>query len=136
MRTKSSAALAAGVILLSSYARAPQAQESPLLSAMRDEMARSVADLRMKGEPAPYYIEYEIDDVVSMRAIARLGGIVDDVTDHTRTLRVQVRVGDYAFDSSRFVTQDRGGAGGRAWGAASPRQHQHPTRRPNLRRST
>ena len=68
-----------------------------------------MADLRMKGEPAPYYIEYEIDDVVSMRAIARLGGIVDDVADHSRTLRVQVRVGDYAFDSSRFVTQDRGG---------------------------
>src|SRR6185436_2746571 len=111
MRTKSSA-LSAAVIVLLSLARAPQAQESPLLSAMRDEMARSMADLRMKGEPAPYYIEYEIDDIVSMRAIARLGGIVDDVTDHSRTLRVQVRVGDYTFDSSRFLTQDRGAGAG------------------------
>ena len=111
MRAKSCAALFTGLMVLLSLARVPHAQESPLLSAMRDEMARSMADLRMKGEPAPYYIEYEIDDIVSMRAIARLGGIVDDVTDHTRTLRVQVRVGDYAFDSSRFVTQDRGGAG-------------------------
>jgi hypothetical protein len=66
----------------------------------------------MKGEPAPYYIEYEIDDISSMRAIARLGGIVDDLSDHSRTLRVQVRVGDYAFDSSRFVTQDRGAGAG------------------------
>ena len=32
-------------------------------------MKRSMADLRMKGEPAPYYIEYEIDDVASMRAV-------------------------------------------------------------------
>ena len=69
----------------------------------------------MKGEPAPYYIEYEIDDISSMRAIARLGGIVDDLSDHSRTLRVQVRVGDYAFDSSRFVT-----AGSRRGAAPSP----------------
>ena len=119
MRTKSVATLFTGSILLLSLAPAPHAQESPLLSAMRDEMARSMAGLRMKGEPAPYYIEYEIDDVVSMRAIARVGGIVDDVADHTRTLRVQVRVGDYAFDSSRFVTQDRGGAGAGAGATAS-----------------
>ncbi len=97
--------------LLLSLSPAPQAQETPILSAMRDEMTRSMADLRMKGEPAPYYIEYEIDDISSMRAIARLGGVVDDVADHSRTLRVQVRVGDYQFDSSRFVTQDRGAAG-------------------------
>ena len=84
---------------------------------MRDEMARSMADLRMKNDAAPYYIEYEIDDVASMRVIAKLGGILDDLADHIRTLRVQVRVGDYAFDSSRFVTQDRGGGSGA--GAAS-----------------
>jgi predicted Zn-dependent protease len=119
MRTRSVATLFTGSILLLSLAPTPHAQESPLLSAMRDEMARSMAGLRMKGEPAPYYIEYEIDDVVSMRAIARVGGIVDDVADHTRTLRVQVRVGDYAFDSSRFVTQDRGGAGAGAGATAS-----------------
>jgi hypothetical protein len=119
MRSKSFAALLTGVIVLVSLARAPQAQESALLSAMRDEMARSMAGLRMKGEPAPYYIEYEIDDIASMRAIARLGGIVDDDTDHTRTLRVQVRVGDYAFDNSRFVTQDRGGAGAGASAATA-----------------
>ena len=75
---------------------------------MQDEMQRSMAELRMKGEPAPYYIQYRIDDLASMRAVARLGGIVDDLADRSRTLEVQVRVGDYTFDSSRFVTQDRG----------------------------
>jgi hypothetical protein len=119
MRPKSVATLFAALIVLLLFEPAPYAQDSPLLMAMRDEMARSMADLKMKGEPAPYYIEYEIDDVVSMRAVARLGGIVDEATDHSRTLRVQVRVGDYAFDSSRFVTQDRGGAGAGA-GATAP----------------
>jgi len=110
--TSASACLATlGLGLLLALSPAPRAQETPILSAMRDEMTRSMADLRMKGEPAPYYIEYEIDDISSMRAIARLGGVVDDVSDHSRTLRVQVRVGDYQFDSSRFVTQDRGAAG-------------------------
>jgi hypothetical protein len=99
---------------------APHAQDSPILSAMRDEMTRSMADLRMKNEAAPYFIEYEIDDIASMRAIARLGGILDDLTDHTRTLRVQVKVGDYAFDSSRFVTQDRAGGSGTGTGVTAP----------------
>ena len=97
----------AGLILVLS-SPVPRAQDSPLLSAMQDEMRRSIDSLQLKGEPAPYHIEYEIDDLSSMRAVARLGAVVDDLADHSRTLQVGVRVGEYAFDSSRFVTQDRG----------------------------
>ncbi len=120
MRARVFIAAVAALTCVLSPLPAPHAQDSPVLSAMRDEMARSMADLRMKNEAAPYYIEYEIDDIASMRAIARLGGILDDVTDHSRTLRVQVKVGDYAFDSSRFVTQDRGGGTGSGAGVAAP----------------
>jgi predicted Zn-dependent protease len=98
-------------ILLLVSARTPLGQQtptSPILSAMQDEMRRSMSDLRLKDEPAPYYIDYQVDDLVSMRAVARLGGTVDDLADRGRTLDVQVRVGDYGFDSARFVTQDRG----------------------------
>src|SRR5204862_1188916 len=42
------------------------------------------------------------------RVVPRLGAIVDDLADHSRTLQVGVRVGEYGFDSSRFITQDRG----------------------------
>jgi predicted Zn-dependent protease len=101
-------AVAACLMLALSSARAPRAQDGPLVSAMQDELKRSMGELRMKGEPAPYFIQYRIDDLASMRAVARLGGIVDDLADRSRTLEVQVRVGDYMFDSSRFVTQDRG----------------------------
>ena len=100
-------AIASGLTLVLSPAPRLRAQDSPLFSAMQDEMKRSMADLRVKGEPAPYYISYEIDDATSMRVVARLGGLVDNLTDRSRTLRVQVRVGDYGFDSSRFITQDR-----------------------------
>ncbi len=88
----------------------PAAQDSPTLSAMQDEMKRSMAELRMKGEPAPYYIAYEVLDRTIADVSGRLGAIIENPPRHTRTLRVEVRVGDYTFDSSRFVVQGFGGA--------------------------
>ncbi|HVH26237.1 MAG TPA: metallopeptidase TldD-related protein [Vicinamibacterales bacterium] len=99
---------AVALVIALLFASAPGAQDTPLMSAMQDEMRRSMTELRLPGEPGPYYVEYEVNDLVSMRAVARLGGIVDDLADRGRTLQVQVRVGDYAFDNSRFITQDRG----------------------------
>ena len=90
----------------------PRAQESPTLSAMQDEMKRSMAELRMKGEAAPYYIAYEVLDRTMSDVSGRLGAIVENPPRRTRTLRVEVRVGDYTFDSSRFVVQGFGGGAG------------------------
>ena len=104
----------AGVMLVSSSLPSPQAQQSPLLAAMRDELTRSMSALRLTGEPAPYYIDYTVEDVSSQRVTARLGALVDDTVGRGRTLQVDVRVGDYAFDSSRFVVQNRQGGGGTA----------------------
>ena len=42
----------------------------------------------------------------------RRGAIVESPPRRTRTLRVEVRVGDYTFDSSRFVVQGFGGGAG------------------------
>jgi PmbA/TldA metallopeptidase C-terminal domain len=89
-----------------------RAQESPTLSAMQDEMRRSMAELRMKGEAAPYYIAYEVLDRTISDVSGRLGAIVENPPRRTRTLRVEVRVGDYTFDSSRFVVQGFGGGAG------------------------
>jgi hypothetical protein len=79
---------------------------------MQDEMKRSMAELRMKGEAAPYYIAYEVLDRTMSDVSGRLGAIVESPPRRTRTLRVEVRVGGYAFDSSRFVLQGFGGAAG------------------------
>ena len=81
-------------------------------SAMQDEMKRSMAELRMKGEAAPYYIAYELLDRTMSDISGRLGAIVETPPRRTRTLRVEVRVGDYTFDSSRFVVQGFGGGAG------------------------
>ena len=79
---------------------------------MQDEMKRSMAELRMKGEAAPYYIAYEVLDRTMSDVSGRLGAIVENPPRRARTLRVEVRVGDYAFDSSRFVVQGFGGGAG------------------------
>jgi predicted Zn-dependent protease len=90
----------------------PAAQESATLSAMQDEMKRSMAELRMKGEAAPYYIAYEVLDRTMSDVSGRLGAVIENPPRRTRTLRVEVRVGDYTFDSSRFVVQGFGGGAG------------------------
>jgi predicted Zn-dependent protease len=88
------------------------AQESPTLAAMSDEMHRAMAELRMKGEPQPYFIAYEVLDRTIADYSGRLGALVENPPRRTRTLRVEVRVGDYNFDSSRFLIQGFGqGAG-------------------------
>jgi predicted Zn-dependent protease len=90
--------------------QSPFAQDSPLVAAMKDELARSMSGLRIKDEPPPYYIQYHVDETVTMRAAGRLGAVeVDEPASRLRTVSVEVRVGDYQFDSSRFVTQSRGG---------------------------
>jgi hypothetical protein len=79
---------------------------------MEDEMKRSMSELRMKDEAAPYFIAYEVLDRTISDISGRLGALVENPPRRTRTLRVEVRVGDYTFDSSRFVVQGFGGGAG------------------------
>ena len=88
-----------------------RAQQSPLVLAMQDEMKRSMSDLRMKDAPAPYYIAYEVQDRTVTDVSGRLGALIENAPRRMRVLRVEVRVGDYTFDSSRFVSQGFGGGG-------------------------
>jgi len=77
--------------------------------AMQDEMKRSMSELRMKDAPAPYYIAYEVQDRTVTDVSGRLGALIENLPRRMRVLRVEVRVGDYAFDSSRFISQGFGG---------------------------
>jgi predicted Zn-dependent protease len=88
---------------------APLAQDTPVLAAMTDELARSMKQLRLADQPAPYFIEYEVEDRAATRVTARFGALVEDLTGRSRVLRVGVRVGDYSFDSSLFTAPGAGG---------------------------
>jgi hypothetical protein len=89
--------------------RAQQAgPSSAILTAMQDEMARSMSELRMKDAPPPYYIAYELQDRTLTDVAGRLGAVVASPPRRMRVLRVEVRVGSYDFDSSRFAMQGFG----------------------------
>lgn len=75
------------------------APSDPLLAAMREELARSKAQLKMENVPAPYYIEYRLSDVDEYAAEAAFGALRQDQRVHARSIRVVVRVGDYKQDS-------------------------------------
>jgi len=98
------AAVAIGLVLLAPSIRGA---DSPLVQAMRDEIARAMAGLRLPGQPAPYFIACTIDDGAGRQIAATQGATVSDGRNRSRILRVDVRVGDYAHDSSRFVSFDR-----------------------------
>jgi hypothetical protein len=85
------------------------AQDSPTMRAMADELTRSMSSLKLPDQPAPYYIEYEVQDRISTRITARLGALVEDLVGRNRVLRVGVRVGSYDFDSSLFGGGATGG---------------------------
>ena len=85
----------------------PKAADSPILTAMQDELKRSMSDLRLPDQPAPYYISYGVDDVREWSFEARFGATVANESRRSRVLVVEVRVGDYGFDSSHFVTSNR-----------------------------
>jgi predicted Zn-dependent protease len=76
--------------------------------AMRDELARSTAQLHLGEEPRPYYLAYTISDVDQASVSATLGAVTSQVDFQARMLRTDVRVGDSRFDNSNFE-----GGGGR-----------------------
>ncbi|HEY2165258.1 MAG TPA: metallopeptidase TldD-related protein, partial [Gemmatimonadaceae bacterium] len=74
-----------------------------VVRAMRDELARSVQQLRLDTLPKPYFIAYRVTEGQGEGASARLGSLVGDGDGRgSRFLQVEVRVGDYAFDNTNY----------------------------------
>jgi len=74
-------------------------QSDPLLQAMQVELDREKA-LMLPGMQHPYFVEYRLDDLTSYEAIANYGALTREEENHQRIVRVTVRIGDYAVDSS------------------------------------
>ena len=77
-----------------------KAQDTPETRAMRDEMARSLKDLKLDPADRPYYISYRITDTTTESATASFGALTGATENKARLLSVTVRLGDYDFDSS------------------------------------
>ena len=81
-------------------AKPPPDPRLDLLDAMVDEINRSQAELKLRENTGPYFIGYQLKDYDTREVTARYGAVFQDSSTHDRKLSVDVRVGDYAFDSS------------------------------------
>ena len=107
MRRVARVALLAGVWASALRAQSAKpgdpAANDVVMRAMRDELARSVQQLRLDTLANPYFIAYRVTEGLSRSASARLGSLVrSDEGRGERLLQVELRVGDYAFDNTNY----------------------------------
>ncbi len=67
---------------------------------MRAELEREKTGLILPGMARPYFMEYRLDDFSTYEAVANYGALTREEEGHQRVVRVTVRIGDYASDSS------------------------------------
>lgn len=92
---------AAALLLLAVPAHADQkSAEDNVVRAMRDELARSVARLQLPDAGKPYYFSLLLNENDALFVTASFGAISNKAQKRARLLRADVRVGDYAVDSS------------------------------------
>ncbi len=93
-------ATAIAILLLAPCAGA---QQDPVARAMRDELARTVSQLRLAGMEKPYFVAYRVDEIQQVKVSASLGDLTVSHPTRVRQLKVELRVGDYALDNSNYL---------------------------------
>ncbi|HEY0839607.1 MAG TPA: metallopeptidase TldD-related protein [Vulgatibacter sp.] len=82
---------------------APTDDRLVVLEAMKAELARSMAGLKLQEHDAPYFVSYRVTDQTSHGITARYGAIFDDRMQREAKIGVDVRVGSYERDSTEGV---------------------------------
>jgi TldD protein len=79
---------------------APQAPSaSPVLTAMQEELDRSMTTLKARPTP-PYFLSYEVRDTRSISLAAAYGTLASTNDEHRRVLSLDLRVGSPTFDNT------------------------------------
>ena len=81
-----------------------RAEDDAVMRAMRDELDRSMKQMRPENLDKPYFIAYRVIDATNSAIAATLGSLISEQQSHTRQLTVEVRVGDYSLDNSNFLS--------------------------------
>lgn len=77
--------------------------QRPMVSVMRQELARNLQMLRLPRREAPYYLAYWLAEYEQRTAAAQLGAVSDRYQERGRRIHVEVRVGEPALDNSHHV---------------------------------
>ncbi len=89
-------------------ATAASADGDVVIKAMRDELNRSMKNLKLPNKPSPYFISYRSSDETKYSLAFSNGSPIYDWRDDQRTISADVRVGDYSFDNTADVSGDSG----------------------------
>jgi hypothetical protein len=77
-----------------------------LLRAMQDEMERTVDRLRLEGMDKPYFVAQTVYEQRSLSLEGSFGAIARPKAQHSRTLKLELRVGSREFDDTHFIPND------------------------------
>jgi predicted Zn-dependent protease len=102
-------ALTVACALIGTSAAIAAAQDDALGRAMRDELARSMKELRLEQLERPYFIAYRVHDTHTLGVSASNGSLLASNEYRVRSFTPEVRVGDYAFDNTNFSEFGSGG---------------------------
>lgn len=107
MKQTANLAVAILITTLACHAGA-ESQDDVLLSALEDEMSRSLEELQLDNEPKPYFVSYTVTEVSSTTTTSTLGGQLSSNSDRSRMLNVVVRVGSPELDNTNFSSMSGG----------------------------
>ena len=83
------------------------AQTASLTDILSQELDRNYQSLREKGDPAPYFMSYEVTEQEACSVAASLGALQSSSCGHNRLLDVTVRVGSPQLDNYHRVQGQR-----------------------------
>lgn len=92
--------LALLLLLLAVAAGASSDPRRIVLEATRSELKRSLAQLRLPGYEAPYFLAFAVRDYTIDQLEAKFGAVYADDHRRARHAYVEVRVGDYRLDNT------------------------------------
>ena len=81
---------------------AQQIPSDPMLTAMQQELDRSLQNLKKTPVP-PYFLSYQLTDNRSTQVAASLGALTTSSDQTTRLLDLDLRVGDYSLDNTHAL---------------------------------
>ena len=93
-------------------AQADDAGQDVLIRAMKAELARSVASLKLADLEKPYFIEFALDDAEIYNAGATFGALTGAGRTRLRLFNPLVRVGNYDSDNSGYFSFGGGNRSG------------------------
>lgn len=89
-------------LLLSLTSLKAQEERGVILSAMEDELTRSMDELSLEDHDRPFFISYRVFDTKSLNISASLGAINSTNLSPRRSGSVRLIVGDYDFNDESF----------------------------------